>query len=262
MTRTDGVPAQTCCPPRTVGHLRARTSAVADGADPSPPRRREQQQRHPDRTENCQPVVAKAQKFVIHRRQFADAPGTQPRADDGGHRSTHEPTGIPAPRTSGNASSLISRTIHHPRGSRAKYTRFLHCERLQKRSVAVSIERNPVLPPADTSWNRICPSAEAEGITAHGVTFSGRPRARLANSELLHNGMVISAAPTRHARAASNRSLYRGINGAIGAAAPIDGQAQRHPSGMPPRPRGCRRSGPPAIGTAFSVRRIFSSPRR
>ena len=31
-------------------------------------------------------------------------------------------------------------------------------------------------------------------MTAHGVTFQGSPRARLASS-LLHSGMVISAAP-------------------------------------------------------------------
>ena len=62
-----------------------------------PARRGEQQQWHSERAENREPAIASAQKFVIQWRQFADTPCTEPRADDGGHRPQHEPTGIPAP---------------------------------------------------------------------------------------------------------------------------------------------------------------------
>src|SRR6476660_521314 len=53
------------------------------------------------------------------------------------------------------------------------------------------------------------PIGQPRGMTAHGVTFHGRPRARLANS-LLHSGMVISAAPNPAARAASKRFCTAG----------------------------------------------------
>src|SRR6202022_133953 len=53
------------------------------------------------------------------------------------------------------------------------------------------------------------PIGQPRGITAHGVTFHGRPRARLASS-LLHSGTVISAAPKPAARAASKRFCTAG----------------------------------------------------
>ena len=53
------------------------------------------------------------------------------------------------------------------------------------------------------------PIGQPRGITAHGVTFHGRPRARLASS-LLHSGTVISAAPNPAARAASKRFCTAG----------------------------------------------------
>jgi hypothetical protein len=53
------------------------------------------------------------------------------------------------------------------------------------------------------------PIGQPRGITAHGVTFHGRPRARLAKS-LLHSGAVMRAAPNPAARAASKRFCTAG----------------------------------------------------
>jgi hypothetical protein len=53
------------------------------------------------------------------------------------------------------------------------------------------------------------PIGQPRGITAQGVTFHGRPRARLAKS-LLHSGAVIRAAPNPAARAASKRFCTAG----------------------------------------------------
>src|SRR6516225_6943786 len=53
------------------------------------------------------------------------------------------------------------------------------------------------------------PSGQPRGITTHGVTFHGRPKARLASS-VLHSGAVISAAPNPAARAPSKRFCTAG----------------------------------------------------
>src|SRR6516225_6422558 len=53
------------------------------------------------------------------------------------------------------------------------------------------------------------PSGQPRGITTQGVTFHGRPKARLASS-LLHSGAVISAAPNPAARAPSKKFCTAG----------------------------------------------------
>ena len=61
------------------------------------------------------------------------------------------------------------------------------------------------------------PSGQPRGITTQGVTFHGRPKARLA-SRLLHSGAVISAAPNPAARAASKRFCTAGLDRTVGTA--------------------------------------------